>query len=499
MDLTFSETKLAYLRRLLCQVIHQEETAETIVPDSMPDVGRIIGCWGVPVLRGKEWRGGAMTASGGVTAKLLYAPADDSPLQVMECYLPFTLRWELPQSDREGMMQVSCRLRSIDARMLNSRKLLVRANVAALGEAFLPEEESFYTLPDPPRGLEVQTARYPLTLPADCCEKTFLLDEELTLPAGNPEIGKTVYYSLTPELTEGKVLGGKAVFKGNYRLHLVYLAPEGGLAQWDQDVPFSQFADLNREFEDEPELTVDLLPTGVELEPLEDGRTVALKCSVLAQCLICTTRSMEVVQDAYSLRCPVELQRQSVELESRLDRQQLQEPVRIPVEVQGSVADLSALIDYPRIERQDAGVRWEIPMCCRMLYYDENGMLQGRETREEARGELAADESSRCYGTSMPAGRMQYSAAAGEVQGAIALTISCCAGQPIEAIQGITMGDPAPRSAQRPSVILRRTGGQESLWSLGKAYGSTVEAIRQANDLAADSAPAGTMLLIPIL
>lgn len=499
MDLTFSETKLAYLRRLLCQVIHQEETAETIVPDSMPDVGRIIGCWGVPVLRGKEWRGGSLTASGGVPARLLYAPADDGPLQVMECYLPFTLRWELPQTDREGVMQVRCRLRSIDARMLNSRKLLVRANVAALGEAFLPEEESFYTLPDPPRGLEVQTARYPLTLPADCCEKTFLLDEELTLPTGNPEIGRVVYYGLTPELSEGKVLGGKAVFKGTYRLHLVYLTPEGELTQWDQEVPFSQFADLNREFEDEPELTVDLLPTGVELEPMEDGRTVALKCSVLAQCLICATRSVEVVQDAYSLRCPVELQRQSVELESRLDRQQLQEPLRIPAEVQGSVADLCGLVDYPRIERRGEEICFETPVSCRVLYYDENGALQGREFRGEAESSLPADESSRCYGITAPAGRMQYSAAAGEIQGMAALTVSCCAGQPIEAIQGITLGDPVPRSTQRPSVILRRAGGQESLWSLGKTYGSTVEAIRQANDLTADSAPAGAMLLIPIL
>lgn len=499
MDLTFSETKLAYLRRLLCQVIHQEETAETIVPDSMPDVGRIIGCWGVPVLRGKEWRGGVMTASGGVTAKLLYAPADDGPLQVLECYIPFTLRWELPPTDREGMMRTDCRLRSIDARMLNARKLLVRANIAALGEAFLPEEASFFSLPDPPRGLELQTACYPLTLPADCCEKTFLLDEDLTLPSSNPEMDKTVYFSLAPEVTEGKVLGGKAVFKGNYRLHLVYLTPDGGLSQWDQEVPFSQFADMSREFDDEPELSVGILPTGAELETMDDGRTLRLKCSILAQCLVCATQKVDVVQDAYSLRCPVELQKRSVELESRLDRRTLPEAVRIPTELAGNAADLAALVDYPKAERREGEVRLETPVCCTVLYYDENGALQGKEIRGETESMLPADESSRCYAVSESTGRMQYNTAAGELQGMINVMVSCCAGQPIEAVQGLTMGEPTPCGAQRPSVVLRRAKPGESLWSLGKTYGSTQEAIRQANDLPSDAPPAGTLLLIPIL
>ena len=142
-DLTFQEKKMAYLRRMLCQIAAQEETAETIIPDSMPDVGRIVGCWGVPVLRGKEWRSDGMLASGGITAKVLYVPADDGQPQVLESYLPFTMKWDFPMTDREGKLRVDCRLRSLDARMINSRKILLRANLAAKGEAYLPEEETF--------------------------------------------------------------------------------------------------------------------------------------------------------------------------------------------------------------------------------------------------------------------------------------------------------------------------------------------------------------------
>ena len=50
---------------------------------------------------------------------------------------------------------------------------------------------------------------------------------------------------------------------------------------------------------------------------------------------------------------------------------------------------------------------------------------------------------------------------------------------------------------QRPSLILRRAGG-ESLWDIAKKSGSTVAAIRSANKLQEEPKP-GQMLLIPVL
>lgn len=87
-------------------------------------------------------------------------------------------------------MRVSCRLRSIDARMVNSRKILVRASLACQGEAYCPGQAVFYTLPAPPKELEVLRQRLPLQLPTELTEKSFLLDEELELPGGAPPSGR---------------------------------------------------------------------------------------------------------------------------------------------------------------------------------------------------------------------------------------------------------------------------------------------------------------------
>ena len=42
MELAFEKNAVDHLQKLVCQVVSQEETAETVVPDSLPDVGRIV-------------------------------------------------------------------------------------------------------------------------------------------------------------------------------------------------------------------------------------------------------------------------------------------------------------------------------------------------------------------------------------------------------------------------------------------------------------------------
>ena len=63
-------------------------------------------------------------------------------------------------------------------------------------------------------------------------------------------------------------------------------------------------------------------------------------------------------------------------------------------------------------------------------------------------------------------------------------------------VTGLEMGELQQPDPNRPSLILRRSGGQ-SLWELAKAHGSTVDAIRGANRL--EEEPDETqMLLIPV-
>ena len=96
MELQFEKNQWECLQPIVSQVKNEEHTTELRLPESMPDLGRVLGTWGQVLLRGKDWRASSMTVSGGVMAWVLYQPEDGSEPQSVEAWIPFQTRWDFP-------------------------------------------------------------------------------------------------------------------------------------------------------------------------------------------------------------------------------------------------------------------------------------------------------------------------------------------------------------------------------------------------------------------
>lgn len=500
MDLAFQEKSIACLQKLASQVKSQEETAEVVIQDRDPDVGRVVGSWGIPVIRGRELRQGAMSVSGGISAWVLYVPEDGSAPRQAAAYLPFTMKWDIPSTDRDSSMQVSCRLQSIDARMVHSRKLLVRATVCCEGTLYATGETVFYTLENPPKDLEVLRDRMTVQLPAETVEKSFSLDDELELPGGTPEIAQLVAYQLNPQVRDTKVLGEKAVFKGVCAIHLIYLTPEQRLATWDFELPFSQYTELSRNYDQEETLQSTLLLTGTELDTVEDRRHLQLRCGISAQCTIFSEQTLDAVVDLYSLRQTVKPEFSAIPIRSRLDRQQLQAVAEAQFPVRGSsLADSTVAVGIPRVTRSGDTAFIEAPVWCGILYYDEEGALQGRSGPCSAKAELRLAGDCPCEAGAQASGPVQWITGAGSTQVRIPMTITAdsYADQELTMVSGAQLGEAVRPDPDRPSLIIRAPGPDDTLWTLAKTCGSTVAAIRGANHLSG-GVNSEKMLLIPV-
>ena len=154
MELQWNKKACVYLQTDVHQVVNQEQTQEIRLPDGMPDIGRVLCAWGQPTVRSKEWRNDGMSVSGGVAASVLYQPEDGSEPRCAEVWIPFQARWSFPQAKREGSIRTRCLLRSIDARTLSARKLMVRASVGVLGIGLEPAESEVYIPGEVPAGVE---------------------------------------------------------------------------------------------------------------------------------------------------------------------------------------------------------------------------------------------------------------------------------------------------------------------------------------------------------
>lgn len=498
MELQFHKQIYPCLQRIKREVQNQEQTQEVRLGDGMPDIGRVLGAWGQVLLRGKEWRSGGMGISGGVMAWVLYAPEDGGQVQCVETWIPFQMKWDFPDTERDGIISAICRLRSVDARSTSARKMIVRVCVGVLGEALMPGEMARYTPDELPEDVQLLKKNYPLYLPKEAGEKPFVIEEELTLPGSFAPMIKLMRYELHTELIDRKVIGSKVVFRGAGILHILYQAEDGGLFSWDFELPFSQYSELDNDFEQDAQSRVWISVTGLELDKDEDGK-LNLKASLTAQYMICDRTVIEVVEDAYSPHRSVTARVEAQQVPSILEETVQTIHAEQAVEADGNrVADVAFYPDHPRLLRSDQGVEAEFPAQFQMIYYDKDGVLQSTAPRWEGSWSLSAGENTTMEVVCGAAGKPQaaFSGGRAELRGEILMHAAASAQQGIPMITGLELGELTQADPNRPSLILCRAGNDQ-LWNIAKRTGSTVEAIREANHLTDEPSPR-QMLLIPI-
>ena len=497
MELTFNKTVCPCLQKAVSQIQTQEQTQEVRLPDSMPDIGRVLGSWGQVLIRSKEWRGNAMAVSGGVMAWVLYAPEDGTAPVSMEAWIPFQMRWDFPQTERDCTINILPLLRGVDARSTSVRKLMLRANVSVLGEAYEPMEAEILLPENVPEDLQVLKAVYPMDLLKEAGEKQFQMDEELTLPDTYPEVEKILRYTLMPKVLEQKVMAGRLVFRGKGDLHLVYADSDGQIRSWDCEVPFSQYAELDRDYG--PNSAAVIVPMLTNLELIPEQRRLQMKCGLCGQYTIYDREMVEIGSDAYSPQRQVKTQMQDLTVLQRLD--QKKEPMRMELQLTAPVqqiVDVCVLNDHPQHRQNGDMAQMAVPAQFQVLYYDDAGNLQTGTVRGEENLQIPSDQENNMYAYAQPDGcpmaQINEQGAMLTMQWDLAVDVFSQQGIPM--LTQISLGEKCEKDPNRPSLILRKAGNQR-LWDIARECGSTVDAIVQANHLQ-DEPVAGQILLIPV-
>ena len=498
MELQFNKTVCPCLQKAISKLQTQELTQELRLPDTMPDIGRILGCWGQILIRGKEWRTGGMNVSGGVLVWVLYAPEDGSAPQSVDAWLPFQMKWDFPETQRDGAIRVFPYLKGMDCRSLSARKMMIRSGVSILGEAIEPVDIDIWNPDNVPEDVQLLQQKYPMELPQEAGEKPFLLENEVVIPANLPPLIKVVRCEIQPRIVEKKVLAGKLVFRGNCGVHLLYASDDGVLNSWDLEMPFSQLADLDRDYGPNSSADIHMVVTGFEQDRNPENKLV-LKCGLSAQYMISDRCVVEVVEDAYSNIRPVKQHQELLRLPVRLDVCFDEIPVEQNMNADPqNVVDIAAYWNCPVLRQSGNTAEAEIDGQFQILYRNETDSLQNTNLQKQVNRSLNCAAENQVYMTlSYDSPKIGFGPEGTQVNMNLTLETAVFSQQGIPMITSLELGEITEPDPMRPSIILRKTDGS-TLWELAKTCGSTVEAICTANQLQQEPM-ADRMLLIPIL
>ena len=496
MEIPFEKRQEKFWQQKSYAPVTREESQELRLPESMPDVGRVIAAWGQAVLRGKEWRNDHIGLTGGVMVWVLYAPEDGSGPRRLESWVPFHIRMDQEHDGEDGVIRAECLLCGVDARSISTRKLMLRCQIGLMVQTLVPKTAELYCPGELPEDIQVLDRVYPMVLTRETGEKTFLCDEQLSLPQGAAKPSRILYSRLTPRVTEQKVLSRRAVFRGVGELHLLCQDEGEKLHSLDLQVPFAQYLDLEGDYEEGAEVSNLLCVTSLETEASEGG--IRVRCGMVSQYIINAPTVVRCIADAYSVDRELELVHREVLLPAWLDEQVTEIELGERLAGEGVSVDAIFFPDLPTVTRQPDGAEVRCGGAFQTLTEEPDGSIQGKQLRC-ARKEDWKTGCDTVPCTWLRGGTQMRREGSGFcLEQGMGLRLSSVCTTPISMVAGIRAGERRDPDPERPSVIIRSKKPEETLWDIAKYCGSTVSAIQRLNKLEAEPEE-NRLLLIPVV
>lgn len=500
MDLGLQYEELKYYSCVLDTVTRREETQETIVSDSMPDIGTVVTATATPLLRSCRAADGSVSCEGEVAASVIYESEEGGAVYSIPVRVPFHCSVESGEVAGDCRMNVLPQLLGVEVKVMNPRKVLVQTELSIHFFAFA-EKSMQYSVGVESGDHQIQTRMESVSFQyvSQVTEKTFPFEESISLSGGHRGMQQLLSCDATPYCSETKIVGSKVVFKGGVKAKLRFLNGEGKLASEEYDLPVSQVLDAGDSGENAVAM-VSLSAAALQADVL-DQDDIAFGMELYACAALLDRRESSVLSDAYSTLYPCQCAARSEEGMHLADHNTTNHPFRQAMDLElpsAEVLDQSVTLSDVSVDRSGVeGARCRLKVCACLR--ERDGHLTRVDQNCYVDVPLPSVQADRIMVEIKLLEATCISAAGGmEVRGNLLVHYAMLQMTAFHYLSGIELDDTGSGAAQnQPSAVLRMLREGESLWDLGKEYFATVEDILAVNQISDETAAGGRFLLIP--
>ena len=501
MELPVKFEKAACWRTLYRGVVSREELSESMLPDAMPDVGRVLEVESQVYLEA-QGAAGRVAFSGRIRAEVLYQP-EEGGVRCLPVTIPFQFGEEVSGTEEQSVIHARVRSASGDVRVLNPRKLLLRIGMLVELQVFGTEEQECRADLPQREKWRLETRPTEETTEVICAvpRKPFAFEDRLVLPGGGQRAERILKCRPVCSVSDARVVGSKLVVKGKVTLLFLLSGEEGELFSSSFDLPFSQIMDSGGASE-QARVQAEVHLTDCSYELTEGGTTVDTTFDLLAQAVLREEKGLTLTDDAYSLGYPVELETSPLTCVRMIDsgtlRQEVRELIECGVELQ-RVQDIRGELGLTSQSAQGAARTLTADVTLHLCVREEGGRINSLSRTYPVSVQLEAPPEAEvtfdCQITELQGDRVSGGA---EVRFILLFAYTVRSRKTVEILRGLTLNEEQPWDWRgRPSLVLRRVQKGETLWELAKGYHTRGTDILEANGLEGEPLEEGSFLLIP--
>lgn len=486
-----NQTSICYYDKRLAGISSCTETADSIVPDTFPDIGRIICAYGTASIKDRTPQNGRLLVSGAVQTTILYQPENTEELRRLSVPISFAHIEECEGLDATATCYVACYVAAIDVIPVNSRKLSISAQLCFETECYC-KATSLITEDIEAPHIQLLRTPYTVTLVQQVYQSAITILDDVTLQDAVDL--QLLHNCCTLRSTECRAMRGKVVLKGDAVLQCLALQEDGAVRTLSSTTPFTQILEMP-ELEEGDAISVRLAAQEVDCRLDADG---LLSYTISAEAVF-TVRSSQTIQQIDDLYVPgkkLNLQEEKTVLRSVPPQipftTEVNETLQTAQHISHIIVSDAHCCGTKRIS--DGSI--QVSAAVQVLYLNDDQQLCALQRT------LSLTAPCNVLGNPSQIELSARATSAGETGLLLSVAISgmaaaeeCCTFRNITALeeceQQEDLGD--------TTLVLRFIDDEQRLWEIAKSYGTTADAIRRANDLPEDVVDVSqTMLLIPI-
>ncbi len=485
-----------------------EQTVESDItlPDYFPDIVKIIRCTLKPNVMSVNTAQNQLAVEGNCIVSVLYL-SEDSKFHCFEQRLPFSKLIDVRRTE-DCVFCADASTEYVNCRVLSQRRIDIHAGVSINYKAFCKYQNKYFSGCDE-NSVELNTQSINICNLQDYNSRYFNVNETVEINGSQPTINQIVKSDAQITLESTKVITGKILVKGSIKTVILYLSDsDSQLQRLESNIPVSQIIEVGAT--DDSFDYVSLSLTGLDVFAKTDSsgalRLIDLSATVRADIEVYNNSPCEIISDAYSTKYMLESRKEEVsvlQLNERInDNFLVRGEMEIADDTVSSVLDLSvenvkseysfsngrlvvkgvmsvsALLDTAQqgirfVERQ---IGFE---------YSKNIIADG----DEIKPELTLNSTAVTF-TIQNDNKLDIRAEL-EING-ILFNV-----KKTELITDIDLNDEAKKERALSTLTIYFADKGESVWDIAKRYNTTVDLIKQENNISSPKLESNQRLLIP--
>lgn len=478
---------------------------DVIVPDSKPDIAKVLQLSAYPKITGCETRSGRVIVSGTIKYNILYLADNEE-----KCVKSITSSCEFSNIVRENdigdsmLTFADVDVSELNCSVANCRKLTIRTSLCMNVRVYSCYDLDLVCAME---GACTKTRTLSSSVIRAHSQNTATITDSFQLAPGKADICEVLKADATITDSEVKVIDDKAIVKGLARVSVLYLS-ESGIEYAQSEMSFAHILEADGIRDDmDCEYCVKLIDIDAYSSENTEGKrnTFELSAELFFRVIARRSESIECVTDAFlphgNLECkysPVCVD--DVETIIRKDadfREKLTLPESMP-----PIRSIYQVIARPFTESCISENGY-----LRTTGYTEVYLLYLTEDEDSPVYSYKADidfsvvcESPGCSLVPMADSRLRNisytidSDRCVELRGCVDINVQCIRSNETDVLYSAEEGEYVPQS--RPSIIVSCICGNRTLWDIAKEYSVSPEKILAANALESESDIATNCALI---